>query len=40
MNQATTPLVWNDSFATGVAEIDDQHMILVHTLNEAAGKLA
>jgi hemerythrin len=34
------PLVWNDSFATGVAEIDEQHMILVHTLNEAGSKLA
>lgn len=32
-------LVWNDSFVTGVAEIDEQHMILVHTLNEAADKL-
>lgn len=34
------PLVWNDGFATGVAEIDEQHMILVHTLNEAAARLA
>ena len=33
-------LSWNDGFATGVAEIDEQHMILVHTLNEAAVKLA
>jgi len=33
-------LVWNDSYATGVAEIDEQHMILVHTLNEASVKLA
>ncbi len=39
---ATTqqPLMWRDEFATGVAEIDEQHMILVHTLNEAAAKLA
>ena len=36
----TQPLIWNDSFATGVPEIDEQHMILVHTLNEAAIKLA
>ncbi|HEX6735371.1 MAG TPA: bacteriohemerythrin [Azonexus sp.] len=36
----TQTLTWNDSFATGVAEIDEQHMILVHTLNEAAIKLA
>jgi hemerythrin len=33
-------LVWNDSYATGVTEIDEQHMILVHTLNEASVKLA
>lgn len=33
-------LVWNENFATGVAEIDEQHMILVHTLNEASVRLA
>lgn len=33
-------LAWNDSFATGVPEIDEQHMILVHTLNEASVRLA
>lgn len=33
-------LVWNDSYSTGVTEIDEQHMILVHTLNEASVKLA
>lgn len=33
-------LVWDESYATGVAEIDEQHMILVHTLNEASVKLA
>lgn len=33
-------LVWNESFVTGVPEIDEQHMILVHTLNEASEKLA
>jgi len=33
-------LVWDESYATGVAEIDEQHMILVHTLNEASIKLA
>lgn len=33
-------LLWDDSYATGVAEIDEQHMILVHTLNEASVKLA
>lgn len=36
----TQALIWNDSFATGVPEIDEQHMILIHTLNEAALKLA
>jgi hemerythrin len=33
-------LEWNESFNTGVAEIDDQHRILVNTLNEANAKLA
>jgi hemerythrin len=33
-------LVWQDDFATGVAEIDEQHMILVHTLNEAGDTLS
>ncbi|MBF0355792.1 MAG: hemerythrin family protein [Alphaproteobacteria bacterium] len=32
-------LVWSDSFVTGVAEIDEQHRILVNTLNEANSKL-
>jgi len=39
MNSTSYPLVWSDDFATGVAEIDEQHMILVHTLNEASVKL-
>ncbi len=39
MESTTQNLVWRDDFATGVAEIDEQHMILVHTLNEAATKL-
>lgn len=34
------PIIWNDSFVTGVAEIDEQHRILVNTLNEANAKLA
>ena len=33
-------LIWNDSFTTGVREIDEQHMILVNILNEASVKLA
>lgn len=40
MNGVQKLLVWDDSYATGVAEIDEQHMILVHTLNEASLKLA
>lgn len=34
------PLVWNDALITGVSEIDDQHRILVNTLNEANAVLA
>lgn len=39
MSAPFQPLVWNDSYATGVTEIDEQHMILVHTLNEAGVTL-
>ena len=35
-----TPLTRNDSLITGVAEIDAQHQILVHTLNEAGDRLS
>ena len=28
-------IVWDTRFETGVCEIDDQHSVLVHTLNEA-----
>lgn len=34
------PIEWNDSFETGIREIDEQHRILVNTLNEANEKLA
>lgn len=34
-----TALAWSDRLLTGVPEIDEQHRILVHTLNEAASKL-
>ena len=40
MTAPREPLVWSDRYATGVEAIDEQHMILVHTLNEAATKLA
>jgi hemerythrin len=33
-------LVWSDSFSIGVVEIDEQHRILVNTLNEANSRLA
>lgn len=33
------PLVWNEKLMTGVNEIDDQHRILVNTLNEANAVL-
>ncbi len=38
---SVSPLLeWDESYATGIDEIDEQHMILVHTLNEASQKLA
>lgn len=40
MQQAIARLEWTDALKTGVDEIDEQHMILVHTLNDAAEKLA
>lgn len=33
------PLVWNDSFVIGIAKIDEQHKVLVNTLNEAHARL-
>lgn len=40
MSKAVPQLVWSEDFATGVPAIDEQHMILVHTLNEASERLA
>jgi hemerythrin-like metal-binding protein len=34
------PLLWNDSYLTGIDRIDDQHRVLVNTLNEANARLA
>lgn len=34
------PIEWKDSFNTGVREIDEQHHILVNTLNAANAKMA
>lgn len=33
------PLVWSDNLATGIAKIDEQHKVLVATLNEAHARL-
>ena len=40
MNDSYPQINWNDNFNTGVQEIDEQHMILVNTLNEASATLA
>lgn len=40
MHEGIARLEWTDALKTGVPEIDEQHMILVHTLNDAAEKLA
>jgi hemerythrin-like metal-binding protein len=34
------PIVWNESYLTGVQRIDEQHQVLVNTLNEANARLA
>lgn len=34
------PILWTDALVTGVDEIDDQHRILVKTLNDAGVQLA
>lgn len=34
------PINWDERFVTGTDEMDQQHMILIHTLNEAGGELA
>lgn len=39
MDNSYPEISWNDDFVTGVQEIDEQHMILVNTLNEALTKL-
>lgn len=33
-------IIWNDDFITGVTEIDEQHMILVNTFNQALTRLS
>jgi hemerythrin len=34
------PIIWNDSYLTGIDRIDEQHKVLVNTLNEANARLA
>ena len=34
------PILWNDNFLTGIDRIDEQHKVLVNTLNEANARLA
>lgn len=33
------PIVWNEDYRTGVQRIDEQHQVLVNTLNEANQRL-
>ncbi|MBF0357054.1 MAG: hemerythrin family protein [Magnetococcales bacterium] len=40
MEDKPDKLLWKDEYMTGVTEIDDQHKILVHALNEASDKLS
>ena len=40
MTETTQLLVWQDDFATGVEQIDEQHKILIHSLQEANEQLA
>jgi hemerythrin len=34
------PIIWNNAFLTGIDRIDEQHKVLVNTLNEANARLA
>lgn len=34
------PILWNDSYLTGIDRIDEQHKVLVNTLNEANARLS
>ncbi len=34
------PIIWNDSYLTGIKRIDEQHKVLVNTLNEANARLS
>ncbi len=34
------PIIWNDSYLTGIERIDEQHKVLVNTFNEANARLS
>jgi hemerythrin len=34
------PIIWNDTFLIGIDRIDNQHKVLVNTLNQANTRLA
>ncbi|WP_455757507.1 bacteriohemerythrin [Sulfurimonas sp.] len=36
----STKIIWNSDYDTGVEDIDEQHRILVNTINEAGEKLS
>ena len=38
--QSHDPILWNDSYVTGIEAIDRQHQVLVNTLNDANARLA
>ncbi len=38
--QSHDPILWNDSYLTGIEPIDRQHMVLVNTLNDANARLS
>ncbi len=39
MQSETQQIIWKDDYNTGIDEIDEQHRILVNTINEANTKL-
>lgn len=38
--QSHDPILWNDSYLTGIEAIDRQHQVLVNTLNDANARLS
>ena len=39
MNESLEIFPWNENFATGISQIDEQHKRLVHLLNMLASGL-